>query len=382
MQKKCSQCQIVFPTEGELRVHLTSSHPSFSINVLAPTPIRPQPRPVVAPVATTPTPGDAPQLEDLRKSCLSCLLCSACKGFLSFYFWVFEFSNQLSPPLVLGVPLNGGRSHLCSHPFLDRLGFKIHITLRILICVDCRRAIFPQDLEGHIAVQHQSDKFSVDDKQVFQKLLQDHCIFQKPDQVLLPLDNGPPVELIPHYPGFKCGVQRCSYVARARDSISRHHRSGHGGTEAVNPKPVFVQSLFQSGIGHRFFEVNPSLSGIDWNSPYSVLASTILPSLSLPETDCVPVRERELRPFHRVTEWFQILEPVANNHDYRRQTIKLAEAPNSSKKDSEGGLHQIPILSRQYLVEAQKAANLYPVRKRLVPDSEEECVLLLFFTLV
>lgn len=284
---------------------------------------------------------------------------------------------------LLGVSLNGGQSHLGSHPLLDQLGFKIHLSLGILICVDCRSAIIPRDVEGHLTNKHHRNVFSANDKQVFQDLVEDHHIFERAEQVPLPVDNGPPVELIPHYPGFKCRVQGCSYAAKVRESVSRHHRSSHGGQgdsmEAVRPVPakdVFVQSLFQPGLGCKYFEVNPSLSGSHWNSPYSVLASTILPSLPPPpEMGCVPVRERELTPFHRVTEWFQILGPaVLNNRDHRQQTIKLAEAPNKNEQ----GLRLIPLLSRQYLVEAQKAAHLYPVRKRLVPDSEEEYVAPLF----
>jgi hypothetical protein len=175
------------------------------------------------------------------------------------------------------------------------------------------------------------------------------------------------VELVPVQDGFTCGVTGCSYAALIKESISRHRRDVHGAGRTEKEVKAAVQTLY-SGVGKEFYIVNPSLTSSNSESPFSALISSVLPLMAPLEED-VPVEGREISPFHRVTQWWDILGDVVNNRESRRQVMALAAVPARAEE----GLCKLPTLCREYLTEAQQASQQagHTIRKKLVPDADQ-----------
>jgi hypothetical protein len=129
---------------------------------------------------------------------------------------------------------------------------------------------------------------------------------------------------------------------------------------------AMVQTLFPA-VGKEYFTVNPSLAGCSPTSPFAVLISSVLPAMP-PLEQKVPVEGREIPPFHRVTQWWEMLGSAVDSRNSRREVVALAAVPTRHEAE----LAQITVLTRRYLVEAQHAAQNagYNVRKKLVPDAE------------
>jgi hypothetical protein len=129
---------------------------------------------------------------------------------------------------------------------------------------------------------------------------------------------------------------------------------------------TMVQTLF-SGVGREYFMVNPSLAGCSPTSSFSVLISSILPAMLLLEQNA-PMEGREIPPFHRVTQWWEMLGSAVDSRNSRHEVVALAAVPTWQ----EAQLAQITVLCHQYLIEAQSAAQKagYIVWKALVLDAE------------
>jgi hypothetical protein len=220
-------------------------------------------------------------------------------------------------------------------------------------------------MPGHLQ-RHHSITLDSDDKKSFLAWATSYNVGEKPTDGPLPANHGPPVELVPIHPGFACGVGLCLYAALAKSSIPRHRRIEHRDDPRKREREatVMVQALF-AGVGREFFIVDPCLTSSSSDSPYSVLVSSVLPSLP-PLDKEVPVQGREIPPFHRVTQWWDMLGSVVDNRESRRDVIALSAVPGRQ----EHSLCVLPLLCRQYLVEAQQASQKagYQVRRKLVSE--------------
>ncbi|KIL54330.1 hypothetical protein M378DRAFT_182579, partial [Amanita muscaria Koide BX008] len=266
------------------------------------------------------------------------------------------------------IQLDGGVSYLVSDPSFDRLGLRVHSALHVILCIDCRAAYIPQDLPGHLYNKHGVSRFSSEQKKAFETLVASHNIVEKAANGPLPANHGPPVELVPIENGFMCGVTGCSYAALAQGSISRHRRDVHGPGRTEKEVKVMVQTLY-TGVGKEFYIVNPSLTSSILEPLFNTLISSVLPSMT-PLVEEVPVEGREIPPFHRVTQWWDILGDVVKKQESRRQVITLAAVPTRAEE----GLGKLPALCRTYLIQAQEASQKagHTIRKKLVPEADQD----------
>lgn len=101
--------------------------------------------------------------------------------------------------------LDGKTSYLKSSPLLDRLGVRVHVALKVLLCVACHQAFTPGDIPGHL-IQAHSISFLEEEKRGLLQFAKDHSVgFQGWDGPL-PENYGPPVELVEEQSGFACGI--------------------------------------------------------------------------------------------------------------------------------------------------------------------------------
>jgi hypothetical protein len=268
-----------------------------------------------------------------------------------------------------GVSLYGGRSYLESCPLLDRLGVRVHSLLRILLCIDCGAAFTPQDMLGHLRKVHSLQSLTAEDQNAFFSFSTSHNVGKGAMDGPLPANHGPPVELVRVQPGFACAVSPCPYAAPQQQTVVRHRREVHSSRRCQREENVMVQTLFPA-VGKTYFIVNPTLVDLSQADPYTILVTSVLPSIP-PLEEQAPAVGREIPPFHRVTQWWDMLGDLADSRHSRLRVIALAAVPGTS----EPTLHPVlPRLCQEYLVEAQNAAKQagYTVRRRLVPD---QCVI-------
>jgi hypothetical protein len=106
---------------------------------------------------------------------------------------------------LTGVVLDGKRSYLKSSPLLDRLGVRVHVTLRCLLCVECGRAFVPKSMATHLAQRHNICT-SEDDREGLLDFSRANSVGDQPWDGPLPTNYGPPVELVSEQAGFACGI--------------------------------------------------------------------------------------------------------------------------------------------------------------------------------
>jgi hypothetical protein len=152
------------------------------------------------------------------------------------------------------------QSYVSSPGIASKIGCVVHEQLRTIFCLECRRAILPKDVPGHVRAQH-NIKMGEADSGNLAELVTTYQLHTTHAEVKYPAPGGPPVEVLEMFPGFACRM--CHYCCRTESSIDRHIR-GHPIQDRHSPRmsdlraATNVQTLF-SGFAETYFEVNPLL---------------------------------------------------------------------------------------------------------------------------
>jgi hypothetical protein len=154
----------------------------------------------------------------------------------------------------------------------------------VAVCKECRYAVWPDQIEGHLQEQH---KIRLREASAEGEAIRSWAgVIQYPSQLKLPSRVPKPVTQLPlHADGLLCqlNLDSCQYIARSRESIRKHWRECHGwsaGKKRGRPsrterkrvqaqveegyKQVYCQRLFSSRHGAQYFQVQqPDNNGPD-----------------------------------------------------------------------------------------------------------------------
>jgi hypothetical protein len=86
----------------------------------------------------------------------------------------------------------------------------VHIMLRCLLCVECGRAVIPKSMTTHL--QKHNIQVSDDNRNDLLAFSEANLVGDQPVDSPLPMNYGPPVELISEQAGFACGVGERLYT--------------------------------------------------------------------------------------------------------------------------------------------------------------------------
>ncbi|KAF7568858.1 hypothetical protein PtrM4_112730 [Pyrenophora tritici-repentis] len=153
----------------------------------------------------------------------------------------------------------------------------------VAACRECRYAVWPDQIEGHLQKQH---KVSYKEAEaVGQQVRSWAGLVQYPSELEVPTGAPKPVRQLPVYTdGMLCQFDSscCYYVARSKEAIRKHWRKDHQGWSAGKKRGrpsrtrqksvqahmdkgyrlVHCQRLFSSRHGSQYFEVQaPSQDG-------------------------------------------------------------------------------------------------------------------------
>ena len=114
---------------------------------------------------------------------------------------------------------------------------------QVLLCTHCKAAVKPgQGIENHFRSQHRL-------KGSLLRQIVDHCSaldIRDPDSISCPIDGSRPIVGLRRFDGFSCS--RCRFMARARDSMTRHFRlAGH---EVREGEPQWTRECIQTWQGN------------------------------------------------------------------------------------------------------------------------------------
>src|SRR6185369_1205307 len=167
--------------------------------------------------------------------------------------------------------------------------FEHLVEYKLAICRECRYAVWPDQVEGHLHDQH---KISRKKAGFVGEIVRDWPgLIRYPSELELPSGVIEPIAQLALYPdGLLCrrDPTRCRYIARSAESIRRHWREHHGWSAAGKRgrpsrtkekmvqmqaeegcKRVHCQRFFSSRHGSQYFEVQQSGEGQE-NGPQPV----------------------------------------------------------------------------------------------------------------
>lgn len=148
---------------------------------------------------------------------------------------------------------------------------------RVAVCNECRYAVWPSQIKGHLQEQHRIKRGEAeavgDDIRSWPGLIQYY------GELVLPSQVGDPIAQLSLYEdGLLCQLEpaRCRYIARSTESIRKHWREAHGWSAAGRRgrpsrtqaqgiqaqvqegyRQVYCQRFFTSRNGSQYFEVRP-----------------------------------------------------------------------------------------------------------------------------
>lgn len=148
---------------------------------------------------------------------------------------------------------------------------------QVAVCKECRYAVWPNQIAGHLQKQHQKSRKEAE--AVGESICGWAGLIQYPGELDAPRSVVQPVQQLPVYDdGLMCQLNpaRCRYVARSTESIRKHWREAHGWSAAKKRgrpsqirgkkvqaeveegcKRVHCQQLFGNRHGSQYFEVQP-----------------------------------------------------------------------------------------------------------------------------
>jgi len=164
-------------------------------------------------------------------------------------------------------------SRLEDHPF-EHL-----VEHRLVICKQCRHAVWPDQIVGHLqGKQHGFKRQSA--MEIAEKIKAWPGVIKHPSELHVPISVDVPFSQLPLYAnGFRCTLHpaSCHFVGRGKESIRRHWRREHdwavlgkrGGSgpvrkkrveerEAAAGEKVQCQRFFTSRHGSQYFALSQS----------------------------------------------------------------------------------------------------------------------------
>lgn len=278
----------------------------------------------------------------------------------------FQISAAVSECGTPGMILDGGRSYLETTEKFGKYGICVHVTLRVLICIDCKQCIVPGHVPGHMWKQH---GIKIEDLDGLTIDIQKYRIIVLPQDVVVPAPGGPPVEGIRIQTGFGCRFAHCGYACPLLDSMRRHIRDTHKGCNTMTKDEMIdsnkeIQTLF-STISRKFFTVNSGLSKVPMCDPFAKLLRDWIPSLPILEI-AAPDTQREVDPFHRAMNWREKLEPWLGTRADVQRLRSLASDP----KSTDPKMFRVYPACMKYLqgVRLLGSKHGYTARGRLIPE--------------
>lgn len=189
-----------------------------------------------------------------------------------------------------------------------RLGFVIHLALRVLICTSCRCVFMPEEAREHAKDHHGLPAISNAD---FDAALARNDLVTSDGDIWYPDASSPPIEgILPPVLGYQCTI--CSAVIGAENTLIQHmtnEHKGKTGTWRQNMQRVFVQNLFSQTTRFKYFIVDPSKQVPVLYTPSAVFARHLLAlAAARPKTIQPTADVRCLLAFVASTRWDLVVE--------------------------------------------------------------------------
>jgi hypothetical protein len=144
------------------------------------------------------------------------------------------------------------RLPLVTHPALDRLGYVWHPGLQLLLCLSCRTAVSPTNIESHSVRTEGHEFVKKEDRAVIQSLRQP-CSFGEREGRLPdvgPMGRLPPIAQFEIVQAVQCPT--CGKLYGNEDSAKRHYNDAHGSRIGQKFNRIDAQYLFKGQFGVMF----------------------------------------------------------------------------------------------------------------------------------
>ncbi|KAF7441548.1 DUF3505 multi-domain protein [Pyrenophora tritici-repentis] len=262
----------------------------------------------------------------------------------------------------------------------------------VAACRECRYAVWPDQIEGHLQKQH---KVSYKEAEaVGQQVRSWAGLVQYPSELEVPTGAPKPVRQLPVYTdGMLCQFDSscCYYVARSKEAIRKHWRKDHQGWSAGKKRGrpsrtrqksvqahmdkgyrlVHCQRLFSSRHGSQYFEVQapsqdgegPEIVPVDgaaaWARVGEQMAKAWADIEKRAQTTIQEGERDEVNPWLERTQWLPYLvgmerpdllacieEPVAEPDARQEQQAEPVEAAIWAAMDGLARFSQASIIDR------------------------------------
>jgi RecQ family ATP-dependent DNA helicase len=152
---------------------------------------------------------------------------------------------------------------------------------QVAVCKECRYAVWPSQIEGHLQEQHRIGRKRA--RAVGESIRTWSNLIQDPSELVLPNQVDEPfAQLSLYQDGLLCQLDptRCQYISRSTESIRKHWREAHAWSAAkTRGRPsrikekglqvrmeqgftrVYCQRLFGSRHGSQYFQVHAPSEG-------------------------------------------------------------------------------------------------------------------------
>lgn len=234
-------------------------------------------------------------------------------------------------------------------PALATLGLQFHPVYRVLICIQDGMALRPKQVLKHVkkhfsatqaefslGVGHRTSKtVSVAQMEALQAFCDRYNVSQDGGHIVLPPPNGPAVEGLHIYKGFRCLYEGCTHCTIKSTSMATHRTQKHQ-TDAAPYGATFedthVQTFFKDR--RKYFSIDPHRphhldeTGSDSN------VSILLVSISNMEKAPVdPAEFERLRsPLLKITDWDKHLAPTRATAESRARALGHIKIPKQKRE--------------------------------------------------
>lgn len=148
--------------------------------------------------------------------------------------------------------LDDWRKPLVTHPALDRLGYVWHPGLQLLLCLPCRSAVSPTNIESHSVRSEGHEFVKKEDRAIIQEL-REPCSFGEREGRLPdvgPMGQLPRIEQFDTFQAVRCPT--CGRLHANEDTAKRHFNDAHGSRVGQKFDRVEAQYLFKGQFGVIF----------------------------------------------------------------------------------------------------------------------------------
>jgi hypothetical protein len=240
------------------------------------------------------------------------------------------------------VTLAGGQSYLETNELFDIMGLRRHTLLRNLFCI-CGRALLVMNCFSH-AKSH-GIVLTTNQMLQFFDVIASMDLVKEMDEVPIPTNGGPPVELVKQVPNGHC-CDYCTYCVPSQKAMDNHWARNHKNERMVSRAHRYhfgtIQTLFYP-VGEHYFEVNPALSGLDEDDMFAIYLRDEVPKIPpFPATG--PQDSRDVNPLLKATEWHVHLQDYTKDRRTRDTLRSLVQLPPSQAKTGLATLGHIATL--------------------------------------